>query len=221
MMQVLAPGVEHGHEADLGSQMLGVRGDRAQSLGRRLEQKTIDDRLVLEGDLGDRGGHGEDDVKILRRQQLGLPILEPFGAGQPLAFGTMPVATGIVGLSGEAAVGALFDVAAQGRGAAGLDRAHHFVLDASDMAVMGLAISGAVVAEHVRHLQRRSHRGAGSAGRRNPQLRAVERADRVGDGGGRHLGIACRGRQIAVPEQDLDDADVGPVLQQMGREAVA
>ena len=45
--------MEHGQETDLGAQMLGVRGDRAQSLGRRLEENAVDDRLVLEGDLGD------------------------------------------------------------------------------------------------------------------------------------------------------------------------
>jgi hypothetical protein len=44
-------------------------------------------------------------------------------------------------------------MAAQGRRPAGLDGAHHAMLDASDVAVMGLAISGAVAAEHVRHLQ--------------------------------------------------------------------
>ena len=112
-------------------------------------------------------------------------------------------------------------MAAQRRGAAGLDGAHHFALDASGVAVMDLAISVAMAAEHVRHLQGRAHRGPGSFGRRDPQSRVVEWADRVGDRTGRDLGIASGGRQIAVPEQDLDDADVGPVFQQMGREAVA
>jgi hypothetical protein len=80
MMQVLAPSMEHGHEADLGAQAPGVCGDRAQSLRRRLEQNGVDDRLVLESDLGDGRGQGEDDVEILRRQQFGLPLSEPLGA---------------------------------------------------------------------------------------------------------------------------------------------
>jgi hypothetical protein len=33
-------------------------------------------------------------VEILRRQQLGLPLGEPLGASEALAFGTMPVAAG-------------------------------------------------------------------------------------------------------------------------------
>lgn len=36
-----------------------------------------------------------------------------------------------------------------------------------------------------------------------------------------YLRVARRRGQVPVPEQDLDDADVGPVLQQVRREAVA
>jgi hypothetical protein len=92
-------------------------------------------------------------VEILRRQQLGLPLGEPLGARQALALRTMPVAAAIVSKPDQAAVRALFAMPAQGRRATGLDRAHHLMLDASDMADMGLAISGAVAAQHVRHLQ--------------------------------------------------------------------
>jgi hypothetical protein len=144
--------------------MLGVGGDRSQGLDRCLEQKAIDDRLVLEGDLADGRGHGEDDVEILGRQQLSLPLGEPLGAGEALAFGTMPVAAGIVGLPGEAAVRACLEMAAQSRRAAGLDRAHHLNLDASEVAIMSFAISSAVAAEHVRHLQGRTQHRLGQPG---------------------------------------------------------
>ena len=57
-----APGVQHGDQADLGAQMLGVGGDGAQRLGRGLEQQIIDSGLVLERDRADRRRQGEDDV---------------------------------------------------------------------------------------------------------------------------------------------------------------
>ena len=38
---------------------------------------------------------------------------------------------------------------------------------------------------------------------------------------GRDLRVSRRRGQIVVAEQDLDDPDVGPVLQEMRREAVA
>ena len=39
VIEVLAPGVQHGRDADVGAQMLGIGGDRGQRLGRRREQR--------------------------------------------------------------------------------------------------------------------------------------------------------------------------------------
>ena len=97
MVQGLTPGVQHGDEADLGAEMLGIGGDRAQRLGRGLEQDGVDRRLVLEGDLGDLGRQREDDVEVGDRQQLGLPRGEPVSAGLALALRAVPVAAGVVG----------------------------------------------------------------------------------------------------------------------------
>ena len=115
MVQVLAPGVEHGEEADLGAEMLGIGGDGAQRLGCRPEQDGVDRLLVLEGDLGDRGRQREHDVEVRHRQQLGLPRRQPVGAGQALALRAMPVAARVVGERIEPAVGAALDMAAERR----------------------------------------------------------------------------------------------------------
>jgi hypothetical protein len=63
VMQVLSPSAQHGEEADLGAEMFGIGRNDAQRLGCGPEQDVIDHGLVLEGDLGDRGRHGEDDVE--------------------------------------------------------------------------------------------------------------------------------------------------------------
>jgi hypothetical protein len=42
-------------------------GDRQHRLGRRVEQQVIDDSLVVEGDVGDFGRQGEDDVEVSDR----------------------------------------------------------------------------------------------------------------------------------------------------------
>ena len=60
-----------------------------------------------------------------------------------------------------------------------------------------------------------------STGRRDLQGQAIERALGRADRMGRDLRVARRRRQIVVAEQDLDDPDVGSVLQKMRREAVA
>jgi hypothetical protein len=49
-----------------------VGGDGDQRLGGGLEQDVVDGGLVLIGNVGDRRRHGEHDVEVGRRQQLGL-----------------------------------------------------------------------------------------------------------------------------------------------------
>ena len=56
MMQVLSPGVQHGHQPDLGAEMPGIGCDDAQRLGGCREQDAVDDGLIVERDLGDRRG---------------------------------------------------------------------------------------------------------------------------------------------------------------------
>ena len=62
---------------------------------------------------------------------------------------------------------------------------------------------------------------ASSSRWRHLQRQAVERALRRPDRIGGDLRVARRRRQIVVPEQNLDDPDVGSVLEKMRREAVA
>lgn len=71
MMQVLSPGVQDGHQPDLGAEMPGIGSDDAQRLGCGREQDAVDDSLIVESNLGDRRRHREDDVEVRHRQQLG------------------------------------------------------------------------------------------------------------------------------------------------------
>ena len=48
-----APGVQHGGEADPGAKTPGISGDRHRRFGGGPEQRIVDDRLVLPGDVGD------------------------------------------------------------------------------------------------------------------------------------------------------------------------
>src|SRR6266851_9050218 len=96
-------------------------------------------------------------MEVWYRQQIGLTVRQPLGTGQPLALWAMPVAAGIIGDADLAAAVALLDVAAQGCRAAGFDGAHDAALAAAQMAGMGIAVRGTVVAEDIRHLQRAAH----------------------------------------------------------------
>ena len=81
MDERLAPGVQHGEEADLRAEVAGVGSDRAERIGDGAEEQTVDDGLGLGGDLGDGRGHGEDDVEVLGGQQVRAAPFEPLGAG--------------------------------------------------------------------------------------------------------------------------------------------
>jgi len=96
-------------------------------------------------------------MEVGDRQQLGLAIGNPLRAGQTLALRTVPVAAGIVGDAKLAAAVALFDMTAQRCRAAGFDGAHDPALAPTQMAGMGLTVSGTVAAEDIRHLQRAAH----------------------------------------------------------------
>jgi hypothetical protein len=129
------------------------------------------------------------------------------------------------------------DMAAERRGAAALDRRHRLQLAETDMAGIGMAPGGAVLAENVRDFQP----GASHRRRRLPgcllppwlvrlQLarlgfagladELVDRARHRGDAAGRHAGVMRRGLQPVMAEQSLDQPDVGAMLEQMRGEAV-
>lgn len=79
--------MQHRDDADLGAEMSGIGGDRAQRLGRRPEQHGVDQRLVVKSDCGDLGRQREHDVEVWNRQEFGLARGEPVAAGRPWHLG--------------------------------------------------------------------------------------------------------------------------------------
>ena len=62
--QLLAPGVEDGEEAELGTEVFGIGSDGAERGGHGLKQQAVDDGLVLQGQPGDGLRQSEDHVEI-------------------------------------------------------------------------------------------------------------------------------------------------------------
>ena len=150
-----SPGVEHGGEPDARAEVLGVGRDRHQGLGGDFQQQVIDDRLVLIGDVGDRPRQGEDDMEIGHGQEIGLAVGQPLFGSNGLALGAVPITAGVVGDAQMRAILAAFDMTAQRRRSATLDRRHDLQLAEAHMAGMGRTPSQPTVAEDVRHLDRR------------------------------------------------------------------
>src|SRR6516165_10017491 len=87
-----------------------------------LEQQVVDHGLVLIGDLRDLVWHGEHDVEVRHRQQLGLALGEPLLRRRALTLWTMPVAAGVVGDESMRALLATQHMPAERRRATALDR---------------------------------------------------------------------------------------------------
>ena len=225
MDERLAPGVQDGEEADLGAEVAGVGGDRAQRLGDGAEEQSVDDGLVLRGDLGDSRGHGEDDVEILGGQQVRPTSFEPLGARQRLTGRTVAIATRVVPDAPMAAAVTLLDVTAERSGAALLDGRHHAALGRGEGGRDLRSEGVAVAAEDVRHGERGARHGRRSVdglgafgcGPREQVQRTGGRADL----GGRDPQVARGGLQTPMPEQELNGAQVGAGLEQVDREGMA
>ena len=152
--QCRSPGMQHGGEPYSRTEVLGVGRDGDQGFGGGFEQQVIDDRFVVIGDVGDRPRQGEDDMKIGHRQQLGSAVGEPLLGSGSLAFWAMPIAAGVVRDAQVCAVLAAFDMTAQRRCSAALNRRHDLELAEAHMAGMGGTPSRPAVAKDVRHLDR-------------------------------------------------------------------
>jgi hypothetical protein len=142
-------------DADLRAEVLGIGGNRQHGIRRGLEQKRVDDGLVLVSDGSDLGGQRKDGMEIRDLEQLGLALLHPGKCLTALTFRAMTIATTAVRNDGVGARGVLAarDIAAKRRGATGLDRAHHFQLCVAHVAAVGITPSGAVIAEDIRDFQ--------------------------------------------------------------------
>jgi hypothetical protein len=73
--------VQHGEEADRGAEVARIRGDGAQGVRGGPEEDAVDRRFVLGGDRRDRLRDREDDVKVLRVEQVRGAVLDPRRAG--------------------------------------------------------------------------------------------------------------------------------------------
>jgi hypothetical protein len=72
--------VEDGEEAELRTEELRVGRRLEERLRGGTEEDRVDDLLVAQGELGDLGRQGEDDVEVGNGEELVGPLLQPLGA---------------------------------------------------------------------------------------------------------------------------------------------
>ena len=161
-MEVLAPCVQDGGDADVGTEVLAIGGNGDEGLGRSFKQQSIDLGLVLVGHRADRGRKLEYQVHIGHGQKLGFARRKPCHRSRPLAFRAVPIPAGIVGDTCVRTVLAALDMTAERGGATNLDCRHDPPLGEVDMAGVGCPPCLTMAAEDVRYLQLGSPRQSGA-----------------------------------------------------------
>ena len=168
--------------------------------------------MLLQGDRRDLGGEGEDDVEVLRVQQLAAPGGEPGVAGRRLALGTVPFAAGAVADAAAPAAVALLNLAPESGRAAQLDGAHDAPLEVRQSRAAAVAEGLPVAPEDVLDLEPwASPRSLAAAG--------GTAAGRAGWSRGSRLKVAGGGDGAAVAQQP-DRAHVHARLEQMDGESM-
>ena len=112
--EFLAPGMEHGQDSDLGSEMLRIGGQFLERFRGGTKQDIIDNAFILQGNRANLFGQRKHDVEIWSRKKLCCTGLSPLCGGHGLAFWAVAITAGVVGVSLVPTVLALFDVTAQG-----------------------------------------------------------------------------------------------------------
>jgi hypothetical protein len=113
--------VKDAEKADLGAEILGIRGNFGQGVGAAAEQQTVDHVFVLQGQRRQLMGEREDDMSIGCSEQFTASRLQPAVARLALTLWTVPVAAGIIGDGTMAAAGALVQMPTHRGGATSLD----------------------------------------------------------------------------------------------------
>src|ERR1700733_686614 len=95
-MKVLSPGVKDGQKPNGSAQTPGVGRNREQRFRSSTEENAIDLACVLKRQQANPLGQCKHNVEIRDRQQFGLPLRQPFGAGRGLTLWTMSVAARVI-----------------------------------------------------------------------------------------------------------------------------
>ena len=122
--QVLSPTVKYGEKADLGAQMLRIGSDGGQGRGSGSEEHAVDEIFVVVSDGSDRFGNGEDDMKIVRRENFGRSFFNPLRTSEGLTFWAMTIPAAVVAGPFVIAAVAAFEMTAESCGSTHLDRGH-------------------------------------------------------------------------------------------------
>ena len=92
VVEVLAPGVKDGKEADLGPHVTRIACDGGERFRDRPEEHLVEGASVLQGKRSNLLGESEDHVEVRNLEQVFLAIGKPLRPGATLAFAAVTIA---------------------------------------------------------------------------------------------------------------------------------
>lgn len=104
--------------------MFWISGKFLQCLGNGFEQDLVEDCFIAPGDRIELMGNREDVMEILYGQKFSPTFFQPLSLRQGLAFWTMTVAAGILGISLISAVVTLLQMTSEIGGTTYLNGTH-------------------------------------------------------------------------------------------------
>lgn len=120
--QVLSPGVQHGDDSRLGTEIPRVARELQQTIGGGPEEQAVDQSRSTQRQGVERVRQREDHVRIVDREQLCASSIQPALLGDGLTLGAMTITTRAPDGALLTAVGAGLADPSQGGSAAVLDR---------------------------------------------------------------------------------------------------
>jgi hypothetical protein len=108
-LEVLPPTVKYSEEPNLSSEVLGIRRNDSERLGRNSKKDAEDQLFILIGKGGNFLRHCKHDVKIADGQELSLAIFDPLCSSHGLTLRAVPVPAAIEAIPFMLTVGAALE----------------------------------------------------------------------------------------------------------------
>ncbi len=150
------PSVEDRQDGGRRPQPAWIGGEFEYGLGGATKERSVHLHLMPEGERAQFGGQSEREQEVRQGKKERALTLQPGIGLLAVAFGTVPIPAGVIGVAQVPAVITLRDVAAKELGAAVLDVPESALLAGEQR--VACPVSCAVLAEDVRHLD---HAGSG------------------------------------------------------------
>ena len=126
-IELLAPGMQHTEEADLGAEVFRIAGHFEKGLRTGAEQKIVDDLLVLQHQWGQAAGESEDHVHVARGEKFSSARSNPLFPSGGLTLRAVAISAAVKRNGGTIpTAGALIDVTAQCGSTTPRNGQHHF-----------------------------------------------------------------------------------------------